>query len=305
MTYFNSSRMGCFAMAAIAAACLAACGGGGDAAPAAAAATTSTATTSDTIASTPSPTGAPTTELVASQATTDDLQKEISAAYDNSESASLAKGVSASGKGSSGLESAQAAYSYACPGGGTLDYDIPTDTASPTGGFKAGTTYTYTYNNCKNVSTSSSYSYSSVQNGKFIIKYLRYNSSSDFAYTYVYDNLTNDYTVNGKNTKYTYSGGQSCDYKGGAYSCFYSDGKRGWSSSITYVNGVLNGVYATTYSGGTIRVTYKDYGPTGGTVTVEGANGTKTVMTRLSATSWKWEFTAKDGSKTTYSYPKA
>ena len=284
----------------LAVAALSACGGGDTtvanvAATATTAASASTgAVTAETIANTPSPTSAPTAVLVDSQASADDVSAEAEKGYKAGEAAAGSKGIASTQE--SAFESIAAVTNSPCPAGGSVDYDYGNLDAR---GVVAGTTYNITYKDCKYTSGTYSFSY----NGSYEWKYSRYTAANDFAYTFKYNNLTYAYNYGGTAKTTTLNGGQSCDYTPTKQSCFYSDGTRGWSSNVSYENGILNGSYAYTYSGGITKVTYTNYSATGGKVLFEGKN-TKYELVRTSATAYTWTYTGVNGSKTVYTYPK-
>jgi hypothetical protein len=290
-----------FIVSTLAIAALVACGGGDGVvstvvagASAGAASATPTAITAETIANTPAPTSAPTAVLVDSQAAADDLSAEAEKGYKAGEAAAGSKGIASTNEG--GLEKIAAVTSTACPAGGSVEYDYGNIDGR---GIVAGTTYNITYKDCKYSSGTYSFSY----NGNYEWKYSRYTASNDFAYTFKYNNLTYAYNYGGTAKTTTLNGGQSCDYTPTKQSCFYSDGTRGWSSNVSYENGVLNGSYAYTYSGGITKVTYTNYSATGGKVLFEGKN-TKYELVRTSATAYTWTYTGADGKSTIYKYPK-
>jgi hypothetical protein len=290
-------------LSALAAAALAACGGGDEvisttgagagAGAGAGGGNTTSAITAETIANTPSPTSAPTAVLVDSQAAADDLSAEAEKGFKAGEAAAGSKGIATSPD--NGLEKIAAVINSACPGGGSIDYDYGTLDAR---GVVAGTTYNITYKDCKY----SFGAYTALYNGNYEWKYSRYTAANDFAYTFKYNNLTYTTNYNGTAKSTTLNGGQSCDYTPTKQSCFYSDGTRGWSSNVSYENGVLNGSYAYTYSGGITKVTYTNYSATGGKVLFEGKN-TKYELVRTSATAYTWTYTGANGT-TVFKYPK-
>ncbi len=290
-------------LSAVAIAALTACGGGDEivntAASAAAGAggaggTAATAITAETIANTPSPASAPTAVLVDSQAAADDLSAEAEKGFKAGEAAAGSKGIASSTD--TALEKLTALSNINCPSGGSISYDYGTLDAR---GIVAGTTYNITYNDCKYGSGTSAFTYS----GNYEWKYSRYTASNDFAYTFKYNNLTYTSNFSGSLKSTTLNGGQSCDYTPTKQSCFYSDGTRGWSSNVSYENGILNGSYAYNYSGGITKVTYTNYGAVGGKVVFEGKN-TKYELVRTSASAYTWTFTGADGKTTVYKYPK-
>jgi hypothetical protein len=285
---------------AVALASLAACGGGGDSAPAAntPAATTPAVTTpavttpavtapaAGTLA--PSPNAVATTEITNSQATADSLKTEALNGYVAAKNAA----AGATFKGPLGVEAGAlpsgvtGTISCATLGGsGSITYDFPSTAIG------AGTEIAYSYNAC----SFSGYTY----NGVFRIKYTRYTSATDFAFTSTYENFT--FTGNGLSNQ-SFSGSQSYDYRNGVVSSYYSDGTRGWSSTMTYTNNTANGSYSVGYGSGTVTVKYTNFGATSGTAEITGANGTKVLITRTSATGFTLKLTDKNGTVTTYNY---
>lgn len=128
--------------------------------------------------------------------------------------------------------------------------------------------------------------------------YDRYVSPTDFTYTAEYVNFT--VAGNGVASQ-TISGKQTCSLSAGSASCYYNDGSRGWSSTMTYSSGVVNGSYAVNYGNGSVQVTYANFSATSGTATMTGSNGSKAVITRTSATSFTVSITtATGGSPTSY-----
>lgn len=148
----------------------------------------------------------------------------------------------------------------------------------------------FTYNAC----SYSGYTF----NGTFKLVYDRYVSPTDFTYTAEYLNFT--VAGNGASSQ-TISGKQTCSLSAGSASCYYNDGSRGWSSTMTYSGGVVNGSYAVNYGNGSVQVTYANFGATSGTATMTGSNGSKAVITRISATSFTVSITtATGGTATSY-----
>jgi hypothetical protein len=270
----NSTKyaLTCFALAT-----LVACGGGGSATPAAAGAGGGGG---GAVTLAPSPTAAPTAVLTNSAAAANDTITEVNAGL-----AAARNGATGAGfQGPLGIQSSAlpTGVSISCAqfgagGSGSIDYDV----SGLTGGITSGASITYTYNNC----SIGGYTY----NGTFRLVYDRFVSASDFAYTSSYQN----FTINGNGlTNYAFSGSQSCNYTGGAVSCYYSDGTRGWSSNFTYANGVVNGSYSANYGSGTVRVQYTNYSATSGTARVTGANGAYYEVRRCSATAYTVTYSA-------------
>lgn len=274
----------------IAAAALCACGGGGGNAPAAPANNTTGTPGGGTGATAlaPSPSTAPTAEIANTQTAADALKAEALSGYSAAKTASGGAGFKGPlGSASDGLPTGVAA-TLDCSlygGSGSITYDVPGAAVV------AGTEIVYTFNACK----IEDFTY----NGVFRLKYTRFNSASDFAYTATYENFS--LATAGQPTE-VISGSQSYDVLNGVVSTYYSDGKRGWSSNLTYTNGVANGSYAVAYGSGTVTVKYTNFGPTSGTVEITGANGSKILLTRTSATAFTVKLTDKSGTVTTYNY---
>jgi hypothetical protein len=232
----------------------------------------------------PSPSGTPTASLASTQTEASSLAAEVKAGYANAASASAGAGF----KTPFGVETAalpqgvSATIScslFASGGSGSITYDI-SGTAITT-----GTAISYTYNAC----SYSGYTF----NGAVNIVYDRYVSPSDFAFTISYTN----FTASGPGVaSQSVSGKSSCSVAAGVSSCYYNDGTRGWSSTMSYsASGTVNGSYAVNYGNGSVQVTYANFGATGGTATITGANGSKAVVTRNSATSFTVTITPSGG----------
>ena len=286
-----------FLLGAIAIASLAACGGGGGSSTTAASSSsgTSTTTTTTTTPSTstasgtpPAPTAAPTATLAATQAEADKLAAEVKAGL------SAANAASASSNLPRAVETAslpvgivQDVSAYICKSG-TASIDVPS--SLPAAGYKM----TGTYNNCS--LTAGGFTLS----GTYTVEYTRYTGPTDFALKSTYTNFT--MTGTGLPTQ-SYNGSVTCDFKGTttdyASACYYSDGSRAWSGSVTYSGNAATGTYAANYGSATIKVSYSKFGTAGGTATVTGANGYSAVITWDSATSYTVKITA-NGVTSTY-----
>lgn len=179
----------------------------------------------------------------------------------------------------------------AAGGTGSITFDIPLSVALA-GGNLQGAVITYTYNSC----SFSGFTY----NGTFTISYDRYTGPTDFTYTASWTNFT---VVGAGVASQSYSGKQTCSVAGGtSVNCFYSDTTgRSWSGTVSYTGGILNGTYSANYGNGVVTVKYTNFGATGGTAEFMGANGTKIVITRNSATKFTVVITA-NGTTTTYVY---
>jgi hypothetical protein len=168
-------------------------------------------------------------------------------------------------------------------GTGTITYDISGTAVT------AGTSVSFTYNAC----SYSGYTF----NGSVSIVYDRYTSPTDMSFTISYTN----FTASGPGVpSQSISGRSSCNVAAGVSSCYYNDGTRGWSSTMSYsASGTVNGSYAVNYGNGSVQVTYVNFGATGGTATITGANGSKAVITRNSATSFTVTITPSGGGAST------
>ncbi len=155
-----------------------------------------------------------------------------------------------------------------CPDGGNYSVDLPSS-------LDAGTTYSFTYNNC-------SYLTGYVFNGSYVIAYSSFTNASNYAWT-----ITYNLSYVGPDYNYAYHGTQSCSFNGTAYSCTYDDGVHDFNSDFTYTGGVINGSYSWTYSSyGSFTYTFDHWGDTSGRVTVTGPNGFSALIVRNSATSF-------------------
>jgi hypothetical protein len=236
----------------------------------------------------PSPSAAATAEITNSQSTADTLKNEALNGYAAAKNASVGAGFQGPLGVESGALPSGVTGSISCSvygGTGSVSYDFPSTAIG------AGTEIVYSYNAC----SFSGYTY----NGVFRLKYTRYTSATDFAFTSTYENFT--LTGNGL-TNQSFSGSQSYDYRNGVVSSYYSDGTRGWSSTMTYTNNTANGSYSVGYGSGTVTVKYTNFGATSGTAEITGANGSKVLITRTSATGFTLKLTDKNGTVTTYNY---
>jgi hypothetical protein len=237
----------------------------------------------------PSPTSTPTAALVNSQAGAETAVAEVNAGLAASANASVGAGI----KGPFGVQGAAlpngitlslSCSSFGAGGSGSIDYDI----SGITSGITSGTAVVYTFKSC----SFDGYTY----NGIFRLVYDRFVSEEDFAFTASYQNFT--VTGNGL-SNYAVSGSDSCSYKNGTISCFYSDGQRGWSDDIRYSNNRANGTYSANYSGGSVQVKFTDYSATSGTARVTGSNGAYYEVRRCSATAYTVTYSG-GGSTSTY-----
>lgn len=232
----------------------------------------------------PSPTGTPTASLASTQTEASSLAAEVKAGYASAGSASAGAGF----KTPFGVETlalpqgvaATLSCSLLASGGtGSITYDISGTAVT------AGTSVSFTYNAC----SYSGYTF----NGSVSIVYDRYVSPTDLSFTISYTN----FTASGPGVpSQSISGRSSCNVAAGVSSCYYNDGTRGWSSTMSYsASGTVNGTYAVNYGNGSVQVTYVNFGATGGTATITGANGSKAVITRNSATSFTVTITPSGG----------
>ncbi|MEY2952444.1 MAG: hypothetical protein RLZZ401_531 [Pseudomonadota bacterium] len=282
----------------VAVASLSACGGGASLAPVSSApapATTPAPAPAPTPApapapaagSVPSPSGTPTTALVSTQAEATGLATEAKSGLAAAAGGSAGAGVKTPfGIETSALPTAVATTiqcsQLAAGGTGNVTVDVPSTAPA------AGYTITLAYNAC----SFSGYSY----NGTAAIVYDSYVSPTNYAASINYQN----FSVSGNGlTSQAVNGKVSCTYSGTASSCYYNDGTRGWSSTMSYANGTANGSYAVNYGAGSIQVVSSNFGATGGTATITGANGSKAVITRNSATSFTVSITSSAGGAAT------
>jgi hypothetical protein len=277
---------------------LAACGGGdgttaaGTPAPAGA-----PAPAPAPAAAVPSPTATPTATLAGTQADGQTAIDEVKAGLSGAQGAANGVGVRAPFKPSQGAEKTSDSDLLAVSqtincniitgGSGSITYDIPTTTTIAT-----GYTITYTYNNC-------SFGYGTY-NGTYRLVYDNYVSATDYTFTSSYTNFTLS-GVPGQTGSQSISGSTTCTVRASATSCYYSDGSRNWSSSVTYSNGVVNGSYAGNYGSGSVRVTYTNFGATSGTAVVEGSNGRYTIR-RCGADAFTITWAPTSGTGGTYNY---
>ena len=199
--------------------------------PAPAPATTPAPAPAATPATVPSPTSTPTATLSSSQTEATNLATEAKAGLAAAANASAGNGVKTpfgvqTAALPSGVTATLQCSLLGAGGTGSITYDAPTALAT-------GSTFVITYNACG----FAGYAY----NGTVNMVFDRYASPTDFAYTVSYQN----FTVSGNGlSNQTVSGKASCSYTNGAASCYYNDGTRGWSSTMTYTNGTVNGSYA-------------------------------------------------------------
>jgi hypothetical protein len=214
------------------------------------------------------------------------LAAEVKSAY-----AAASGAAAGSGKTPFGIEAltlpngvAQTISCSSLASGGTGSVSVDT----PAIGIVSGYTITITYNAC----SFSGYTY----NGTATITYDSYVSATNYTSTLAYKN----FSVSGPGVPVeTVNGKVTCTINGSSTSCYYNDGSRGWSSTMTYANGTANGSYAANYGNGSVQVTFNNFNATGGTATVTGANGSKAVITRTSATSFTVVITPSTGAAST------
>ncbi len=170
---------------------------------------------------------------------------------------------------------------------GSVTFDIPT-AALLAGGNLAGFTIAYTFTGCVIEG--------STINGNVSVKWLTY-APPNYSFEMTYSNLTASYAGQ---SVLPVSGKLLCSVSDAKETCNYQDNTgRSWSQGASYNAGVLNGTYSTNYGGGVITLKYTNFGATGGTAEIMGANGSKMVITRNSATKYTVVVTV-NGQTTTY-----
>jgi Immunoglobulin I-set domain len=211
--------------------------------------------------------GAPGSGFSDTPAAATDLANEAKAAIAAAESKALAPGgIELIGALPTGVTT-----TVNCGASGSYTYDAPAN-------FAAGTTYSFTYNNC-------SFGGGYVFNGSYVITYTAFSVNPyAFAWTIQY-NLS--YT-GPNNFNYSYAGTQSCTYDSNSdYSCTYNDGSRTFQSNFTYSAGTINGSYVWAYgSYGSATYTFNNWTATSGSITVTGPNGFTATIVRTSATTF-------------------
>jgi hypothetical protein len=210
--------------------------------------------------------GAPGSGFSDTPAAASDLATEAKAAIAAAESKALAPGgIELIGALPTGVTT-----TVNCTAGGSYTYDAPSS-------FVAGTTYSFTYNNC-------SFGGGYVFNGSYVITYSAFSTNPlSYAWTIRY-NLS--YT-GPNNFNYSYAGTQSCNYTNNDYSCTYNDGSRTFQSNFTYSGGAINGSYVWAYgSYGNATYTFNNWTATSGSITVTGPNGFTATIVRTSATTF-------------------
>jgi hypothetical protein len=246
---------------------LSACGGGGGDSPSAA--------QQSAVVLAPAPTTAPTTVLGSSSAEASALAQEVKDGLAAASNASASQGVTLPTGIEVGALPTGVVTTINCTdiGGtaGSVSVDAPQATQPA-----AGLAISYTYNGCAVNGI--------VFNGTSRTVIDRYVSQTDFAFTSTYINFTVKYP---NLTLRTLNGSQSCNLVNSVASCYFSDGTRGWSSTMNYSStGVVNGTYGVKYGSGVVKVTYTNFGPTSGTAVITGANGSVATITRNSASSF-------------------
>ncbi len=174
-------------------------------------------------------------------------------------------------------------------GSGSVTFDIP-DAILFSGGNFSNATLSYTFNGC---------TFDGVTlNGTMKISYGANWSATNFSYSATFENLT----WSGLGQSGTYSGTQRCTAVNNVVNCTYSDTTgRSWTSGTQYNSSTqtLNGTYSVNYGQGVVTVKYTNFGAVSGTCEITGANGSKVVITRNSATKYTVVVTA-NGVTTTY-----
>ena len=267
---------------------LAACGGGAkNAAPVAAA---PAATAAATLA--PSPTAAPTAVLAQTQTEANTLGAEVKAG--------LAGAQTAAGNASlpAGVETTALPVAVAMDmsaqmcSSGTMSYDT-----NIMGTIAAGSKVTTTYGKCVVKAFAGTTAAGATYDGSTTMEYTRYVGPTDYTFKTTYSNFS---ITGGGFNMINVNSIQVCDRAPAAVSCYYSDGKRGWSTGVTYsaANGAT-GTYSASYAGGIAKVVLVNFGKVGGTATITGAAGNSATITYTSATSYSVSITS-GGVTTTY-----
>jgi hypothetical protein len=282
-------------IALLAGAALSACGGGDDGGP------PGNGNGGGNTGSAPPATGAPTTAITSDQGSASALANAsisgANALVQASSASGLPLGVLVSPP--TGLQSTQ---TTACPYGGSVTTTI---NMAGTGGITSGDTVQSTYANC-------AYAAGYVMNGSSQIRYDRWVSATDFAFSVTLTNFT--YTYDGRTWgPYSYTGNYA--YANGSYSYSYTVngativGQPVVSTSGTNIT-VNSGTVRTTYGGGWVEWTYQGFTydsatgrPISGTVTVTGSNGTRAVIT-VTSTGYTVAITV-NGTTTTYTVTRS
>lgn len=191
----------------------------------------------------------------------------------------------------------QSTVNQACPAGGSVTVTV---NVASTGTVTAGDTIESVYASC-------AYAANYVMNGTSLIRYDRWVSSTDFAFSITLTNFTvnNNGRVMGP---YSYTGNYA--YANGTYNYSYTvNGSTIVGQPVVTSSGsnitVSSGTVRTTYGSGWIEWTYEGFTydsstgrPVSGTVTVTGSNGTRAVIT-VTATGYTVQITV-NGTTSTY-----
>jgi hypothetical protein len=275
---------------AVAAAGLMGCGGGSSTTLTGTpvAATTPVASAPAVTAAVPLATAAPTAKLASTQVEATALAAEANAGLSASASASVGVALAKAFSPAAGLPNAiietHQCSADAAGASGTIVLDAP-GVASADAAPSVGSVLNINFNACGSPSTG-------YINGAIKLTFTRYVSENDMAFT---ENIQNLVITGNAAGSFTVNASVSCDVASGAVTCNYNDGARGWGGSTAYAGGILNGTYAGNYGSGIVSVTYKNFGATSGTATVTGANGSKAVITRNSASSFTVSITTETG----------
>jgi hypothetical protein len=168
-------------------------------------------------------------------------------------------------------------------GKGTISVEAPGTAAT------LGYTLTATYTAC----SISGITY----NGTYQNVYTRFTAGNDFSSVGTYKNFM--ITGSGQATQ-TLNGKSICNSTPQEpYNCYYSEGNRGWASDASLNSGNATGTFVVGYGSGTLRFAMARITSTGGSATVTGANGSKAVITRNSATSFTVAIATSSGGAST------
>ncbi|MEQ1533265.1 MAG: hypothetical protein HOO97_07065 [Sideroxydans sp.] len=266
---------------------LTACGGGSKnstpVTPAPAAAATTLA---------PSPTATPTAVLAQTQTEANAIGAELKAG--------LAGAQTAAGNSSlpAGIETAALPTAVAMDmsaqmcSSGTMSYDT-----NIMGQIAAGSKVITTYGNCVVKAFAGTTAAGATYNGSTTMEYTRYVGPTDLTFKTTYANFS---ITGGGFNMVAINSTQVCDRTPTAASCYYSDGKRGWSTGVTYsATQGATGTYSASYAGGIAKIVFTNFGKVGGTAVITGAAGNSATITYTSATSYSVSITS-GGVTTTY-----
>jgi hypothetical protein len=278
---------------------------------------TSIATADNALALVPSPNSAASVELVAVQSVANALQALVAAAYPGAEAAALGRSILAIDISKDIVDDngeklpIEAYTSFMAANcldkNGTLEVTLPQaviDTSKLATKLRidGGTQSTNAYKSCKsNTNDGRGNLFYEYRTGSSTVNYRRYQSETDYAYTVAFSGLSSERIQNGVWVQKILSGANSCDTLM-PITCFFSnDDLRGWGPT-TYVNGVVNGSFATLFNGGVIKVSFASYDSAGGSASIEGANGTRATIFRQSANKFSASITPKDGVSVSFTF---